>query len=187
VSIKDVFESGLSQEVEKLKKENQEVHAAVIRKHKELMKIRMSLVTECCPHCGEENTIEWDVSNRGYIAFCPNCGKTLCLCSECLIERSLCDWNSNTGLCYRMVENFWRNLEDVTFFEEEDGSLVLASEYALIVKEKRIALFPAGTTREEIWHWFDEHHPKGVVYLLREWEVQDEDRIKGKRVIEVVI
>lgn len=26
--------------------------------------------------------------------------------------------------------------------------------------------FPAGTHREEIWHWFDEHYPKGVYALL---------------------
>lgn len=26
--------------------------------------------------------------------------------------------------------------------------------------------FPAGTHREEIWHWFDERHSKGVAYLL---------------------
>lgn len=26
--------------------------------------------------------------------------------------------------------------------------------------------FDAGTTREDIWHWFDERHSKGVVYLL---------------------
>jgi hypothetical protein len=26
--------------------------------------------------------------------------------------------------------------------------------------------FPAGTDREEIWHWFDERHSKGVAYLL---------------------
>lgn len=26
--------------------------------------------------------------------------------------------------------------------------------------------FPAGTAREDIWHWFDERHSKGVVYLL---------------------
>lgn len=28
--------------------------------------------------------------------------------------------------------------------------------------------FPAGTHREEIWHWFDEQHSKGVYYLLYE-------------------
>lgn len=26
--------------------------------------------------------------------------------------------------------------------------------------------FPAGTHREEIWHWFDKKHSKGVAYLL---------------------
>ena len=26
--------------------------------------------------------------------------------------------------------------------------------------------FPAHTDREEIWHWFDKQHSKGVVYLL---------------------
>lgn len=26
--------------------------------------------------------------------------------------------------------------------------------------------FPVGTNREEIWHWFDERHSNGVVYLL---------------------
>ena len=26
--------------------------------------------------------------------------------------------------------------------------------------------FPAGTHREDIWHWFDERHSRGVAYLL---------------------
>lgn len=26
--------------------------------------------------------------------------------------------------------------------------------------------FPAGTFREDIWHWFDERHSKGVAYLM---------------------
>lgn len=26
--------------------------------------------------------------------------------------------------------------------------------------------FPVGTPREDIWHWFDKLHSKGVVYLL---------------------
>ena len=26
--------------------------------------------------------------------------------------------------------------------------------------------FECGTHREEVWRWFDEHHTKGVVYLL---------------------
>ena len=32
--------------------------------------------------------------------------------------------------------------------------------------EEPFACFPAGTEREEIWHWFDRRHSKGVAYLL---------------------
>lgn len=27
-------------------------------------------------------------------------------------------------------------------------------------------IFPEGTDREDVWHWFDERHSKGVAYLL---------------------
>lgn len=33
--------------------------------------------------------------------------------------------------------------------------------------------FPAGTPREDIWHWFDERHSKGVAYLLYGQEAGD--------------
>ena len=29
--------------------------------------------------------------------------------------------------------------------------------------------FPAGADREDIWHWFDERHSKGVYFLLYEY------------------
>lgn len=32
--------------------------------------------------------------------------------------------------------------------------------------EEPFACFPAGTEREEIWHWFDRRHSKGAAYLL---------------------
>lgn len=32
--------------------------------------------------------------------------------------------------------------------------------------EEEFIQFPAGIHREEIWHWFDERHSKGVAYLL---------------------
>lgn len=32
--------------------------------------------------------------------------------------------------------------------------------------EEQYIHFPAGTDREDIWHWFDERHSKGVAYLL---------------------
>ena len=47
MSLEDAFKSELGKEVVRLRKENQEVHEAVIRKQKELMRIRGSLVTDC--------------------------------------------------------------------------------------------------------------------------------------------
>ena len=50
-------------------------------------------VTECCPHCDREITVLWDVEQDGYQIFCPNCGKTIMLCSMC--DREPCDWTEN--------------------------------------------------------------------------------------------
>lgn len=32
--------------------------------------------------------------------------------------------------------------------------------------EEAFGEFPAGTNREDIWHWFDERHSKGIAYLM---------------------
>lgn len=64
------------------------------------------LITETCPNCGKEITVNWDVKKDGYKAFCPNCGKTLMLCSACLDSDPhclSCDWNKENG-CYRSRE-----------------------------------------------------------------------------------
>lgn len=70
------------------------------------------------------------------------------------------------GICYRMVERLWKDLTDVPFQEDEDGRLILEKEYVMKCGTRVIKTLPAGTDREEIWHWFDEMHPKGVAYLL---------------------
>lgn len=40
--------------------------------------------------------------------------------------------------------------------------------------------FPKGTHREDIWHWFDERHSKGVVYLLYKYAAAPEDAVLAK-------
>ena len=54
--------SELGQEVNRLREENEEVHAAVVRKQKELMEMRMDMVTEECPDCGTEKYIQMECS-----------------------------------------------------------------------------------------------------------------------------
>lgn len=59
---------------------------------------------EVCPHCDTEITKKWDVEKDGYQVTCPNCGKKIMLCDECLHnednEGMRCDWSEERG-CFR--------------------------------------------------------------------------------------
>lgn len=153
-------------EARRARERNRMLHLDIIRKSKELLEIRAKSVTEECPECGGEATIFWDVRRDGYQTYCPYCGWPMMLCSMCLDEDRSCNWDGRTGICYRMVERLWKDLADVPFQEDKSGSLVLEEEYVMKCGTRVIKTFPAGTDREDIWHWFDEMHPKGVVYLL---------------------
>lgn len=48
----------------------------------------------------------------------------------------------------------WKELEDVTIDPKTE---CITQDWCG---------FKAGTPREDIWHWFDERHSKGVVYLM---------------------
>ena len=54
----------------------------------------------------------------------------------------------------RVLEMMWNDLEDVPMNPETECI------------EEDYYCFPAGTNREEIWHWFDERYSRGVVHLL---------------------
>lgn len=56
-------------------------------------------VTEWCPHCETEVTLQWDIAEDGYKAFCPYCGNRLMLCAYCpRVEQ--CDYDEETDSCY---------------------------------------------------------------------------------------
>ena len=52
------------------------------------------------------------------------------------------------------LETLWGEFEDVPMDPETE------------CMEAAFLHFPAGTKREDIWHWFDERHSRGVGYLL---------------------
>lgn len=54
----------------------------------------------------------------------------------------------------KVLEEMWHQFGDVPMDPETE------------CMEEPFLGFPAGTDREDIWHWFDERHSKGVVYLL---------------------
>lgn len=160
-------------EAQQLRKANAILHRDIIRKSKKLLEIETKSVTEECSDCGREAMIFWNVRKDGYQTYCPYCGWPMMLCSMCLDEDGTCNWDGQTGICYRMVERLWKDLTDVPFQEDEDGRLIFEKEYVMKCGTRVIKTLPAGTDREEIWHWFDEMHPKGVAYLLNGEEKND--------------
>lgn len=61
------------------------------------------------------------------------------------------------------IERLWDELEDIPFSEDKKGVL------RLDVKWHKLS---SGTSKEEIWKWFDDHHSKGINYLLNERDVK---------------
>lgn len=128
-------------------------------KKQESLENRSHRVTEFCPHCNEEVTLEWDVKENGYQVFCVRCGFKLMLCSECLYEEDLCDWNGEKGYCYRQIERLWKDFAQVAFKEDEERRLVLEQEYEIALridfedgrksKERTLICFPEGTDRRK--------------------------------------
>lgn len=55
------------------------------------------------------------------------------------------------------LEVLWRELEDVPTYEDKDKRICLRNNWNG---------FEKGTWVEDIWHWFDDHHSKGVVWLM---------------------
>ena len=61
----------------------------------------------------------------------------------------------------REIEKLWEELEDIPVYEDENYELCLDVDWLSWNK---------GTSVDEIWHWFDEHHSKGVGWLMNEYE-----------------
>jgi hypothetical protein len=59
------------------------------------------------------------------------------------------------------LEKLWEELGDVPVYENEKFELCLDVDWQGWSK---------GTTQDEIWHWFDEQHSKGVGWLMNEYE-----------------
>lgn len=54
----------------------------------------------------------------------------------------------------RHLESLWAELADVPMNPETE------------TMEAPFCIFPTGSSRDDIWRWFDKHHSKGVAYLL---------------------
>ncbi len=69
-------------------------------------------VTEVCPHCGREITVQWDVGAEGYQIYCPCCGLPVMLCSMCdARDGAVCDWAEEKG-CKHSDERYSRYFKE---------------------------------------------------------------------------
>lgn len=66
---------------------------------------------------------------------------------------------------YTDIDDLWDAFYDVPTVEIPTGQTVI---------EARWYHFPVGTDIEVVWKWFDEKHPKGIVYLLSGLDPADE-------------
>ena len=86
-----------------------------------------------------------------------------------LTSKDLQDFIANDFITIKMnlqdkeMESLWEELEDIPFIEDEEGRLILDSD-------EPWHNFEPGTTKEEIWHYFDRNHSKGLNYLVNEYE-----------------
>ena len=71
-------------------------------------------VTEMCPHCQNEVTVQWNAEKDGYELYCPYCGFPIMLCSMCdARDGKVCDWEEIKGCKHsdeRYRDYFYKNL-----------------------------------------------------------------------------
>jgi hypothetical protein len=65
----------------------------------------------------------------------------------------------------RNIEKLWLELDNITFNEDKNSD---DSSYMILAEDFKH--WKAGTTRDDIWRWFDIKHSKGVGYLINEFE-----------------
>lgn len=66
------------------------------------------------------------------------------------------------------LESKWLELADVPMYEDEAGRLCLENDWWI---------FDQHTDISEIWHYFDDYHPKGVAWLMYN---MDAEPVRGK-------
>lgn len=74
-----------------------------------------------------------------------------------VVSSSAPDKELSDGSEYAYLDRKWEELEDVLFVENKDGILVLHEDWFC---------FSRGTSREEIWAFFDKQYPDGIKHFV---------------------
>lgn len=104
--------------------------------------MKKSLKTLYCPQCGGTNVqvMAWVDANTN--EYCSDVN------TPPEIEDTWCDdCEDHTGL--RTLKELWEDFSEVEVDENDD----IVSDFLL---------FPAGTSKFDVWHWFDERCPNNL-------------------------
>lgn len=105
-----------------------------------------------CMNCGHEfPLVRTYVDEIGLHTVCPKCGSSFDIDAE--VELNEEQPVRNDDLDDKVLEYLWEEFGDVLI---DDNECILDDFIG----------FKCGTHREEVWHWFDEHHSKGVSFLM---------------------
>lgn len=87
------------EKVNSARKESRKASIALVEALRELEELKTKMACEHCENCNTDIGILWDAEQDGLMAFCPNCGQPIMLCSICTHE---CDFDWGSGLCGQM-------------------------------------------------------------------------------------
>lgn len=57
----------------------------------------------------------------------------------------------------KLLKELWDGMSDIPFDEDKNGIERISQDYGPFFK---------GEPKEDIWHWFDDHHSRGLYILM---------------------
>lgn len=89
----------INESIDELKKELYETFGGLMNEKNHIAVAKDYVVTEVCPHCCNEISMNWSVETLGYKAYCPVCRERLMLCSSCKGDGDYCDYDALSDTC----------------------------------------------------------------------------------------
>ena len=82
-----------------------------------MAKIQIIQIEETCSHCDALVNVDWNLTEHGYVMYCPYCGKKMYLCNQC----PLCsESNCNDRQCLAKIQELIKSIDkDIDGVENE--------------------------------------------------------------------
>ena len=98
------------------------------------MEYRIIKIEEPCSHCDELVNVDWNLTEHGYVMYCPYCGEKMYLCNQCpLCSESNCNDRQCPAKIQELVKSIDKDIDGV-----ENEMVYLNSEVSLIEDMEKI-------------------------------------------------